>query len=153
MQTRKSKSRLVDILNPLIVLIAVAYFLLALFFLISNAFDASFQYGLRSLGACFLPLVVMIFLNAYTAVFESTRRNRNVNLFIVYSLCTMMVLVLGSGWNYGGIPLIELLLSTLLASVLKRTLKPNSAPQLYACCYGVVIGVLGFTSLFGVSPF
>lgn len=149
----REKSQFMGIFNLLIVIITVAYFLLALFFLIDSAFEASFRYGLRSLAACFLPLLVMIFASTYTAVLDVGRRNPNINLFIIYGLWTMMVLVLGGSWQLGGIPLIELLLSTMLATILRRTLKRDSAPQLYACCYGVVLGVLGFTSIFGVSPF
>jgi hypothetical protein len=154
MQTRKRKkgSQLVSIINPIIFLATAVYFLLALFFLVSSAFEASFQYGLRSIGACLLPPIIMIFLNAYTAVFEAAKRNRNVNLFIIYGLFTMMVLVLGSTWQFNAIPLMELLLSALFTSILKRMKKSGNTPQLYACCYGFVIGVLGFTSLFGISP-
>ena len=149
----RKKNKLVGIFNLIIVTFAVAYLLLALFFLINSAFEASVEYGLRSIAACFLPIIVMVFVSTYTSISKSNRYNPNINLFIIYSIWTMVVLMLGSGWQFGGVPLIEFLLSSILASIFKKTLSPNNIAQIYACCYGVIFSVLGFSSISGTSPF
>lgn len=147
-----SRSSLAKFLNPIVFIITAIYFLLALSILVVGAFEANLIYGFRSVAACLIPFIILIFIYAYTPLSESGRRNPNFNLFFIYAVWTLMLMTLSEIWQFQALPLLELLLASTFASIFWRTLKPSSSSQLYACCYGIIVGVLGYVTVFGTSP-
>ena len=147
MKSRTSRHQIFDFLA---LLGALIFLLGTLVYLVIGAFTLGLEYGLRSLAACILPVIVITYVGSFTRLFQIGRPNQNFNVFFIYTLWTLMLLILGTTWNFTAIPLLELLTSTTLTSILWRTRKRASDSKLFACCYGVLAGALAFVCIFGI---
>lgn len=146
----KSKSASSKVLNPIVIAGAFVFLLCTLAYFVISAFALDLLYGLRSLVACFIPVLVAVYIGSFTRVFQSGRPNQNFNVFFIYTLLTLMALIFSSGWQFVALPLPELAFSTLLASVIWRTRKRETQPKVLTCCYGILTGLLTFVCFFGL---
>lgn len=150
MRSTKSRSTGSKVLDPIVIASAFVFLACTLAYLIFNAFTLDLLYGLRSLAACFIPILVAIYIGSFTQVFQSGRSNQNFNVFFIYTLLTLMALIFSGSWQFVGLPLPELAFSTLLASVLWRTKKRTTQRKILACSYGILTGLLIFVCFFGL---
>jgi hypothetical protein len=146
-----SRDSYIKILSWIAIICALVFLFGSLVYLISEAFYQGFKFGIRSILACILPGVVLAYVTSYTPLLQSKVHNRNFNLFIVYALWTVFVLTLWFSLDTRGLPLIEVLQSLTLSSILKRTGKNYKDQKLVSCCYGVLSGLLGYICIFGFT--
>lgn len=137
-------------LNSLALICSIIFLLSSLIYLVVDAFSQSLWFGIRSLAGCILPAVVLYYLNVFTPIFNIKNNNRNVNLFVVYGLWTLFILVLGSAWDFNPIPLFEVFFSFTLTSLFFRIKKHAEKQKLASSCYGVLTGLLVYISIFGL---
>lgn len=145
-----TKARQKKVLHTIAFVGAIAFLLGALIYLVIQAFSAGVLYGLRSIVACVLPLIVMVYVGSSTDIDYGRRGNQNFNLFFIYSIWTLMLLVLGSTWQFPALPLIELLISATLASILWTSKRRHSQSRVFASSYGVLTGLLAYVCFFGI---
>lgn len=147
----RSKALSTQILNSIAVIGTIAFLLGALLYMTLEAFSLGVLFGFRSLVACILPPLVMAYLNSSTDISYGRGKNQNFNLFFLHAVWMLMLLVLGSVWDFTVVPLIELLFSLTLASIWGRARKRNSESRVFACCYGILIGLLCYVCFFGIT--
>jgi hypothetical protein len=137
-------------LSTLALLCSIIFLLGSIIYLVVEAFSQSLWFGIRSLAACILPALVLFYLNTFTRIFNIKTYNRNFNLFVVYGLWTLFILVVGSVWEFEPVPLLEILFSFTLTSILFRIKKHSEGQKLASSCYGVLTGLLVYISIFGL---
>jgi hypothetical protein len=101
----------------------------------------------------------MAYLGNLTRVFQSGSPNPKVNVFIIYGIWTLMLLILDKSWDFGPVPVMELLISTTFASIFwrsnRQTARSNrqaARSNIFACCYGVLVGLFTFVCFFRIAP-
>ncbi|MEM8545587.1 MAG: hypothetical protein AAGF66_16530 [Cyanobacteria bacterium P01_H01_bin.119] len=147
---KKPRPAIVKALDIVAIAAAAAFFAGMTLYLLLGGFALGFGQGMRSLAACLLPLVVIVYLKTSTTLGFSRRTNVPFNLFFIYSVWTMLLLSVVEPLAFLYVPIIEFLFSTTLMSLVMRF--GDTSRRIYACCYGILTGILGFTLFFG-SPF
>jgi len=145
----KLKQSHIKLLNSITSILTITFLLGSLIYLVLDSFSQGLNLGFRSLAACILPLATIFFVSSFTQIFQTKSYNRNFNLFVINALWTLFILSLWSAWEFKVIPLIEVLLSFMLASIFRRMGKNHKSQKLAARCYGVLTGLLGYICIFG----
>lgn len=137
-------------LNSFACICTIIFLLGSILYLVVEAFSQSLWFGIRSLAAGILPALVLYYFNSFTPIFNIKDNNLNVNLFVIYGLWTLFILVLGGVWDFEPLPLFEVLFSLTLTSLLFRIKTHSENQKLASSCYGVLTGLLVYISIFGL---
>jgi hypothetical protein len=139
------------LLNYTTVTLALGFLLANLFIAILLSFNVSFSFGLRSLAAAVLPILVTVYVgflsNLKVPVNDSF--SPAINNFVIFTLWTLLVIGVTQSYEVSNLPVRELLYSLTIAALIWRYKRRNSFEGLASCCYGVVCGWLTALVLFG----
>ncbi len=118
---------------------------------IADAFYEGTWYGLRSLAASILPLLITIYIGWLVGLQVPINSSQapKINNFIIFTLWTTLILGVSEYIAYLEFPLAEFLYSLTLAALILRYKRHSSFKALVACCYGIICGSLGALVLFG----
>ena len=139
------------VVHGLVAAIAVSILLAYALSFIVFSFDISAVMGLRSLAAAILPVAAILFVSYFTNFFQLPRRVPVFNLYFIFSVWTIFLLIFARRLYGFAIPIGELLFSVTLAATCWRYGR-HSFSAFISCCYGVLTGALIYvTFLLGLS--
>ncbi|MGP1373356.1 MAG: hypothetical protein ACTS3T_11050 [Almyronema sp.] len=112
----------------------IVYFVVA-------SFDNSVGSGVRSLAATFLPVIVLTYIGRYSQLFRSQHRVPLFNIFFIYAVWLIILMLVVRLINHETFPIGELLFSGTLATIFWRD-DTKSFRGILSCSYGVLVGFL-----------
>jgi hypothetical protein len=148
----RSRASGLKALSTVAMLSTFAFLIGMLVYLSIESFRIDTWLGFRSVVASILPILAMVYLSHFTRIFQSGHPNPQVNVFIIYGIWTLMLLILDRSWDFGTVPVMELLISATFASIFWRSNKQTASSSIFACCYGVLVGLFTFVCFFRVGP-
>ncbi|NJM85733.1 MAG: hypothetical protein HC873_05475 [Leptolyngbyaceae cyanobacterium SL_1_1] len=110
-------------------------------YLVFISFANGFGNGLRSLAATILPIIVLTYVGKYSQLFRSEHRAPLFNVFFIYAVWSVILMMLVRLLHSESFPIAELLFSSTLATIFWRD-SSRSFRGILSCSYGVLVGFL-----------
>lgn len=150
---RRRSRPLIYALSKLLVTLSYAIFVSLILNLIVQSFTLSGEIGIKSLAAGTLPPLLITYATLYNRSFRPPNRIPEILLFLVFAVWMVTILVLINYLNTNpnpGTPIGVLLLSSTLSILVFLNKHINFAGTL-SCAFGIVIGLLLYALIFGIS--
>jgi hypothetical protein len=136
------------ILNVGAVALSVIILVGLLFYLTLLAFAGNIETGIRSLAAIAVPLIIVTYITFFTRLFRFPDRVPVFNLYFVFTVWMMILMILIREYLTPEVPIGEFLLSFTL-SILISIARGTSFRAFISCAYGIISGFLLFIFVFG----
>ena len=141
-RSKKSGSnRFLNIINFLAIATTVALLGGFTIYFIITSFLNDVGSGIRSLAATSLPIIVLTYIGKYSQLFRSQHRVPLFNIFFVYAVWLIILMLVVRLLSQEAFPIGELLFSSTLATIFWRD-DSKSFRGILSCSYGVLVGFL-----------
>jgi hypothetical protein len=138
-QSSGRSEQFLAVFNKLIIGLALLVLAGIMIYFLIGSFLISFSSGLRSLMAIFLPFIFIIYITFFSKVSKGKTKTPPFNTYFIFTVWTIMMLILADYFYDVSLPLGELLAACTLAAVIWNY-KRSETKGLISCSYGVVTG-------------